>query len=265
MVMKRTLLSALLLGIGANLFAADFFSTEKPEDFCNFGVRLGINTSNRTVGTQMMNGFTMTSPNSNYGRQGWGTGFDLGVVADLNIRDYLSIQPGLFYESRSNSYTFISSQAVTPDYNILFNQAGIYNSYQFTIPVLASFHFNITDDLRWVVEAGPYISFVMHSKLKNKVLTNSAIISGNPLGYDPEILYGLAGGAVTGEFTQKAKTGEFGFKFGTGFTILKKYTCGIHYMAATTHAWKDEKVDNAYKLTYGGHAKSWVFTIGYNF
>ena len=259
--MKKIILSALLLGMGENMLAAEFFSTEKTENLCNFGVRLGINTSNRTIGNQVMNGFSF-GEQSSYSRQGWGTGFDLGVVADINIRDYLSIQPGLFYESRSNSYTFISSQPITTDNNILFNQAGIFNSYQLTIPLLASFHFNISDDLRWNVEVGPYVSFVLHSKLKNKVLTNSAIISDN---LPSDIYWGLNAGELYGEFRQKAKTGEFGLKFGTGFTLFKKYNCGIHYMAATTSAWKDNKMDNAYKITYGGHAKSWVFTLGYNF
>ena len=130
--------------------AADFFSTETPEQLFNLGIRLGVNTSNRTVGSENMPGYNV---------QGWGTGFDLGVVADINIRDYLSIQPGAFFESRSNTYTFIN---MVPVYGAstdeLMTQAGTFNSYALTIPVLGSVRFNITDDIRWNIDFGPYVS-----------------------------------------------------------------------------------------------------------
>ncbi len=140
--------------------AADFFSTETPEQLFNLGIRLGVNTSNRTVGSENMPGYNV---------QGWGTGFDLGVVADINIRDYLSIQPGAFFESRSNTYTFIN---MVPVYGAstdeLMTQAGTFNSYALTIPVLGSVRFNITDDIRWNIDFGPYVSLMFGSKLDRK-------------------------------------------------------------------------------------------------
>lgn len=246
--MKKFILSVMLASTAISIQAADFFSTDKPDQLCTFGARIGLNTSNRTIGKDARIG---------YNHQGWGIGFDLGVVADLHIRDYISIQPGFFYESRSNSYALVSQHpfAELPSTYSLFNQTGIFNSYHFTIPILASVHFNITDDLRWNVEAGPYLSIVLNSKLKNDVLLQTP----EPTPLNPL----MEPGYQWGEFDQKAKTAELGLKIGTGLTLFRKYSFSVHYMAGGSHAWKDIKHDS-YKYTYGGHAKSWVFTLGYD-
>lgn len=223
--------------------AADFFSTGTPEQPFNLGLRLGVNTSNRTVGEQNMPGYNV---------QGWGTGFDIGVIADLNVRDYLSLQPGVFFESRSNTYTFINSLPMDgfPASDYLMTQAGTFNSYALTIPIIGSMRFNITDDIRWNVDFGPYVSFMFGSKLKNKVNHNSIDNGGVP--------------AAGAEFQQKAAPLDFGLKFGTGLQILKHYSVGVHYMAGITRAWKNVKTDFG-SYSYGGRTKAWVFTLGYDF
>lgn len=242
--MKRILsLSAISAMVAVQATAADFFSTETPGQLFNIGAHIGVNTSNRTVGPENMSGYNV---------QGWGTGFDLGVTADLNIRDYLSIQPGVFFESRSNTYTFITPVATAgvPQHEYLMSQAGTFNSFALTIPVLGSVRFNITDDIRWNVDFGPYVSFMFGSKLKNKVNHNSIDNDGIP--------------AAGAEFRQKAAPFDFGFKFGTGLRILDHYSVSVHYMAGATGAWKDVKTDFG-KYSYGGRTKAWVFTIGYIF
>lgn len=242
--MKRiTSLIAISAIAAAQATAADFFSNETPEQLFNLGVRLGVNTSNRTVGSENMSGYNV---------QGWGTGFDLGVIADLNIRDYLSIQPGVFFESRSNTYTFITPVATAgmAAHEYLMSQAGTFNSYALTIPILGSVRFNITDDIRWNVDFGPYVSFMFGSKLKNKVNHNSTDNGGIP--------------AAGAEFRQKAAPVDFGFKFGTGLQILKHYTISAHYMAGAVRGWKDVKTEFG-KYSYGGRTKAWVFTLGYDF
>lgn len=119
-----------------------------------------------------------------YNVQGWGTGFDIGVIADLNVRDYLSLQPGVFFESRSNTYTFINSLPMDgfPASDYLMTQAGTFNSYALTIPIIGSMRFNITDDIRWNVDFGPYVSFMFGSKLKTK----STIIPSTMVVYLPQ-------------------------------------------------------------------------------
>lgn len=243
--MKKILSIALsLIALAQSVTAADFFSTEECPELFTLGVRLGVNTSNRTLTGSLPGGYRHMS---------WGTGFDLGVTADINIKNYLSVRPELFYQSRSGDYAFITSHMpivigetdpLSPYY---ITQVGHRRSYNFIIPVLASFHFNITDDLRWNVDIGPYVGFTLGSKLKNE-----EVLSTDPVYAD----------APT--FSQKASPMDFGVKFGTGFTLLTRYTFGIHYQAGMVKAWKDRRYD-VYREVYGGRTKAWVFTVGYNF
>ena len=232
--MKRTLISTIcaLSIFGAS--AQDFFSTEKCEDLISFGARIGVNTSNRTIGGDAF------SPS--YNHASWGTGFDLGGVANINFRDYLTIQPGLFYESRSGNYTLMGIQEST---GAEIAQAGRRNSYNFTIPVMAVIGFNISEDVRWNVEAGPYVAFVMDSKLRDKNFVVNGL-TDEPL------------------FNQKAATVDFGFKLGIGTKVLGHYYCGVHYMAGCVPAWKDLKIGKV-KQGFAGCTKGWVFSLGYDF
>lgn len=237
--MKKFLIGALCAATSICASAADFFSTEKCDELFTFGARIGVNTSNRTIGDKAYP--------SCYHNESWGTGFDVGAVVSLNIRDYLSIQPGFFFESRSGGYTIMGTGegSALPTDGSEIAQTGRRRSYNFTIPVMAVFGFNVTDDVRWNVETGPYVAFVLDSKLKNKrfVVNGTA---DEPL------------------FSQKAAGIDFGFKMGTAFEILDHYYIGAHYMAGCLPAWNDRKVGNITK-TFGGVTKAWVFSIGYNF
>ena len=95
--MKKLLLSLAVCGATLSASAQDFFSTDDPETLFNLGVRVGINTSNRTLSNSIGNIWNINS---------WGTGFDAGVVADINFKNYISVQPGFFYESRSGSFVY---------------------------------------------------------------------------------------------------------------------------------------------------------------
>lgn len=241
--MKRLTLGALCAMTFGAATAADFFSTEKCDDLFTFGARVGVNTSNRTLSGKAY-------PNC-YHHESWGTGFDIGAVASLNIRDYISIQPGFFFESRSGSYVLMgtalgsepASDPATTYPEIA--QAGKRRSYNFTIPVMAVFGFNITDDVRWNVEVGPYVSFVLDSSIKNKRFVAPA-----------DVEYPL--------FSQDAAGVDFGFKMGTAIKILGHYYVGAHYMAGCLDAWKDREI-GGFSKNYGGRTKAWVFSIGYDF
>lgn len=237
--MKRLIIGAICAITAAGASASDFFSTEKCDNLFTFGARIGVNTSNRTIGSNALPGV--------YHNESWGTGFDVGVTVDLNIRDYISIQPGFFFESRSGSYVLMGSPtnlaSTTEPAEIA--QAGKRNSYNFTVPVMAVMHFNVTDDVRWNVELGPYVAFVLDSKLKNKRF----IVDG-----------------VSDEhlFSQNAASVDFGFKMGTALELFDHYYVGAHYMAGCLDAWKDLKI-GSYTKSFGGVTKGWVFSIGYNF
>lgn len=237
--MKRLFISSICALTAIAASASDFFSTEKCDNLFTFGARIGVNTTNRTLGSDAL-------PDA-YHNESWGTGFDAGFTVDLNIRDYISIQPGFFFETRSGSYVMMGYQSdlfgTNDDSEIA--QAGKRSSYNFTIPVMAIFHFNLADNLRWNVELGPYVAFVLDSSLKNKRF----IVDGT---------------SETPLFSQKASSFDFGIKMGTGLELFSHYYLGVHYLAGCLDAWKDLTV-GSYTKSFGGVTKGWVFSLGYNF
>ena len=243
--MKKVIASLSFLAFMATSASAqDFFSTASPDSDFTFGARIGVNTANRTVSHEAMPGYNV---------QSWGTGFDLGAVVNINIKNYLSLQPGLFFESRSGDYTFVTPEMV-PDVAgtpvlVYLTQAGHLRNYNFTVPVMASFHFNLSSNIRWDVEVGPYLQFLLGSSLKNKALT--ATIGGAEPEYTPL-------------FTRKPAAFDFGLKMGTGLKLFDHYTVAVHYEAGFLDAWKNLQVGNA-TYSYGGCNKAWVFTLGYDF
>lgn len=225
--MKRFLLSVIA---GASLLsasAADFFSTDPADKLITYGSRIGLNTSNRSISKDDF------QPN----QMSWGLGFDLGAVVNFNFLNSVSLQPGLFFETRSGSYSLKSKPFDDPTHLIVDGKGTTYN---FTIPVMVVIHFNIVDALRWNVEAGPYVQFNLGSTFNNKFSWLTADDQG--------ALY-----------YQKVKTAscDVGLKIGTSFDIFQHYYIGIHYLGGGLHAWNPGQL--------GGHNKAWNFTIGYNF
>ena len=234
--MKKIILStALALASITTMSAQDFFSTDTPEKLFTFGARIGLNTSNRTVNSSMVSIWNVNS---------WGTGFDAGAVADLNIRDFITIQPGFFYESRSGSYAYQSyayNLSDADNYDVVKTQVGKGREYFFTIPVMGIVHFNVLEDLRWNVEFGPYFQIKLKSTFDGK-------FSYPQVAHDGDIYYS--------KDTKTTKC-DVGLKMGTSLDICEHYYVGVHYLAGMLRAWNPAQL--------GGRNKAWLFTIGYNF
>ena len=231
--MKKLILSLTLAATCiSTVSAADFFSTEKSSQLFNLGVRVGLNTSNRTLSSSSANLWNKNS---------WGIGFDAGVVADINFKDFISLQPGFFYETRSGSFAYQSIYYTEDGDHDVFTQLGKGREYLFTIPVLASVHFNITDDLRWDVECGPYLQIKLKSTFDRSF----------------EYPWATAGGGLVYLDNVKTAKVDVGLKIGTGLNILDDYYIGVHYLAGFCHPWFPGEL--------GGRNKEWMFTIGYNF
>lgn len=222
--MKRALI-ALISVLGAVCAAnAQFFDTSRSEDFFRLGVRVGFNMSNVSANSD---NFVMS-------HDSWGSGFEGGVVADISLREWFSLQPGIFYQSRSNSYTHI--RGIGADQTM---RVGHTLYYSFYIPVMFVGRFNLADRWRWSVEAGPYLSLgVGHND-------NGLEVIG-----DQEVKY------HDGYFDDRKKN-VWGLKFGTGIEYDNHYYLGIHYMAGFGDPWKYADVS--------GRNKAWTFTLGYNF
>lgn len=218
-IISAMLCGAMLLSVG-NMSAKKFFDTSEPEDLFNIGVRTGFNMATASLSSNNMR-HTQTS---------WGTGFDAGAVVNINFRDYLTIQPGFFYQSRSQNYGFIKSDDI---------KMGHALNYSFYVPVLASVRFNVTDNLRWSVDFGPYFAFGVGKSDKGWQTTLDGV---SP--YDD------------GYYKARHRNG-WGFKMGSGMNVLQHYYVGIHYMAGASNVWK---VDGR-----SGRGKAWTFTLGYDF
>ncbi|MDE6533044.1 MAG: PorT family protein [Muribaculaceae bacterium] len=232
MRLPKILFAALSMAFPGSLLAQDFFSSEPAERLFSFGVRLGVNSSNRTFGKDYFKQWNINS---------WGTGVNAGVVIDLNMKDFFAIQPGFFFESRSGNYAYAQDYYENGEIQ-KFTQMGHYRTYNFTVPVMASFRFNVTDALRWNVEAGPYAQFKLHASDNDKI----TVIDPQPTTTSP--LY-----------TEAAKSNflDFGIKMGTGLTLNRKYSFNVHYLAGTSNVWKNPHE--------GGRNKAWVFSLGYDF
>ncbi len=221
------LLGALALGAGC-ASAQEFFSTESPEKMLSVGVRAGLNQSNVTLNK---NTFDLWNVNS------WGLGTNFGAEVGIHFRDYLSIRPSFWFESRSGNYAYAT--ALPPadeagEWSELV-QLGHYRTYHFAIPVMAVVSFNVTDNLRWNVMAGPYITW--------------------RLGTDGNGLIDIV--RPEGTLTAERKKFDAGLRAGTGLELKRHWVVEVAYEAGGCHAWTDSSL--------GGRNKSWQFIVGYNF
>lgn len=234
MKMKKYLLTFACAGIALCASAADFFSTAKCDNLFDVNIVAGVNTSNRTISKDVFDEWNVNS---------WGTGFDIGATVDVNFREWISVQPGFFFESRSGNFAYSSAMQQADGSKNYYTQLGHGRSYNFTVPILASAHFNVTDDVRWNVEAGPYFQFGLKNTFSNKAHYPLAITAEYP------------DAIPSGWGTAKTRAFDFGLKFGTGITICDHYGFSVHYLCGWLDPWKPSAL--------GGRNKEWIFTISY--
>lgn len=217
--MKKIILSVILALASASAFATDLVDKSASSSLLTFGVRAGWNSSGQSVSLDDVPGKT----NFN-----WGSGFVLGAVADLNVRNFFSIQPGIFYENRSFDYSVIDNR---PSQQMLHTIYGHTRFNLISIPVLASFKFNVSNTVKWFVEAGPYFAFGLGGDDEVEdisVNVSSSMDDGvsnyiyNPYtrdyyGNDPD------------ESDWQHETFHWGLKAGTGLKMFKHFVVGIHY------------------------------------
>lgn len=220
-------LSFIVLGLNAR--AADFFSTGPADHLFNLGVRVGLNTSNASISSKQMR----------LAHSSWGTGFDAGVVADINFNGWLTLQPGFFYQSSSNDYfAFYTGQSG------YMSHEGHTLYYMFNVPLMVSVRFNLGNDFRWSVDAGPYLSFGLGHNDTFEIST-------------PQLIMDYKKG-----YFENRNRFQWGVKFGTGLQFRDHYYVGIHYMAGCRNVY-----NNTAHISDGlsGRHKSWTFTLGYDF
>ena len=232
--MKKILLSFLficaLFGSSA-IKAQEFFDSSDATKFFTFSGRVGFNTSNQTF---------PSTPYLLWNHNSWGTGFNVGALANLNFKEYLTLQPGIFYESRSGNYSYLSEYI---DYNNNLQthyQLGHIRGYYITVPIMGVVKFNIADNIKWMVEFGPYLQFSLKQKGQD----------------DISVIYRMPQSEHFVEALAKRHSFDFGFKMGTGLRFYDHYYIGVHYLAGVCNVWN---------VPSGGKNKSWEFSLGYDF
>ena len=245
----RIACASLVALIGISTAAAqEFFDTSYPARAITFGVRLGINSSNPT------NNFGKVYPNMNKCFTEWGAGFNTGIVVNLNIRNYLSIQPGLLFQNKSNDYTLIRANASEGTLSNLYTHSRY---YYFQVPVLASFRFNITEKSKLLAEVGPYFSFGLGGDTRFESIETLVGDGASQLKYVRfKEDYFMESGRVV-----RHKSFDWGFKFGLGVQAFEHYSFAIHYNAGCRNI--------ANPLSAGAKPsvknREWSFTVGYDF
>ena len=209
----------------------DLIDTSDPTQLFTFGARIGFNASNRTF---PKGHFSMWNNNN------WGMGFNAGIVANLNIKEYLSIQPGVFFDSHSGKYAYVTEYINYFDEDDVHYEFGHWRGYKFTIPVMGIVKLNGTKDFKTTIEFGPYFQLSLKQTGQNNV----------------NVLYRLPHATSYSSYIAKLRKYDVGLKMGAGWEFRQKYYFGVHYLAGLCNAWENPS---------GGKNKEWTFTIGYNF
>lgn len=230
--------------------ADDFMDKGASRSFIEFGVRFGINSSSQKINhkdiySDIQRAFTE-----------WKTGFEIGAVIDLNIKDYLVLQPGLFFQNKSYDYTVLSANFGSGE---MTQMLGHTRFYYFQIPVLVSLRFNLSHDFRWHVDFGPYFAFGLGGD--NEMEVFSARINegdGMILRKDyKEKFFGDGDKQIVG-----MEAFDWGMKLGTAFTFKRHYSLGIHY----NHGFRNIAKSNINHLKKASaYNREWVVSLGYNF
>jgi len=241
-LIKTAILALSIVLTPATVAAADFVDTGTPDENVGIGLRFGLTSSN------LHGNLDDYSNKANYN---WRTGFTFGAVVDLNVRNFFTVQPGLFFENRSYDYTVIRHDK---DLQALYNDLGHTRSYSFTIPILASFRFNLSESLQWTLDVGPYFAFGLGGKDNmEQIHAQVSPVSGNGDRYmDVTVKRDYYGDGMW-----QHKSFDWGAKLGTSLRLNRQLVFAIYYM-------KGFKDISAYE-PWTMRTKSWSFSVGYDF
>lgn len=155
--MKKFLMTAVL-----GMFALAGFSQVK------WDARVGMNFSNVTKADN-----TKALP-----------GFQLGVGMDYGFSENWSLQSGLMISSKGYKYDYKDEY-----YNESHKARPIY----LDIPILAAYKFNISDNTKFVINAGPYLAIGLGGKVKYDGVDESDKVFGDDgwNRFDLGIQYGI--------------------------------------------------------------------------
>lgn len=221
--------------------AERFFDNGTPDRLLTFGVQVGATSSGMKADVPAY------GDNATFS---WKGGFTVGATVDLNVRNFFTIQPGFFYESHNYKYSLIEHNPLEQS---LRTDLGNACAKTFSIPVLLSFRFNLTRNLRWNVDVGPYFQFGLGG---NDEVTQIYVKSGSA-EQEGAYVSNTAKRDYYGDGDWQHRSFDWGAKVGTGLCLFDHYTFNIHYQ----RGFRNVSANKAWSM----HSKSCLVTFGYLF
>lgn len=205
-----------------------FFSTNQAEKPVTIGIRTGGNLS------------TFTGDGTDNLKSRFG--FNVGVNVDYSIIESFGIQTGLYFTTKGAKNEYVEDYS----YGYISGKETA-NPMYLQIPVLASYRYNINDNLRWEFNAGPYFAFGVGGKLKDEWTVTTIDRRNSTIeAYEDEEDF----------FDDGINSFDMGIALGTGFTVNKFYF-GIQYEIGMTNIYDSSD--------YSMKNSNFTFNIGYNF
>jgi len=222
---KLLLLIALVAGMNLSMKA------QSDEPKVQFGVRAGLNVSS----------FGGDISKKDKGDMGSSlAGFHIGGIVDINVANNFYIQPGLYVTTKGGKGKESGS-----DWE--YKETARLTYLQ--IPVLASYRIPLSDNVKWQINAGPYVAFGLAGKLKWTDIDEGDKETGD---------YKLFG---TEKDQEKSILNRFdaGLSFGTGVSITNFYV-GVSYDLGLANIYNEYD-----DIKYSAKNKNFMVSVGYNF
>lgn len=192
-----------------------------------FGVKAGMNmTSLGSDFKDALEGFDQKTK----------IGFHIGAFVDLGITENFYIQPGLYYSNKGAKFEAKENS----DYKVKVNLSYL------EIPILASYRFRLSDNMKLHINTGPYLAYGLGGKFKFEPSELEEAMDGDVKAFD--------------EDEGDLKRFDFGWSFGAGVNFSAvyvglKYDLGFSNIAGDSYDEVDVKI----------HNRNFSVSVGYTF
>lgn len=255
----------LLLFASALLIGGAYLSDIQAQDKVTWGIRGGLNISN--IGGNIKDDDHWGGNHISFPAK---VGFNLGVIADIELGKSFYLQPGFYYSNKGFKYKWENDGE---------KEIDKFGLNYFEIPILASYKLNINDNLRWEINAGPYIAVGIAGKDKYKYS-----------GEDPDYSYSVPAfgtgktevedseGDKFDTYKRGLKRFDFGLQFATGLTIKEHYYVGLRYDLGLLNGCNTSDEESPFYIDhdslqqwgvdiddYVGKLRNFSICFGYNF
>ena len=160
--MKKIMLIIAVVALSISASAqTKYWDSSRPEHRFTFGVRAGINTSKQ---------YAINDQSDHENR----LGFHAGLTADINIVRSFSVNTGVMYIQKGWKTDYSDNRGSVEKKD---------NAAYLEIPVLASYRVNLSDQVQFQLNIGPYFAFGVSGKQKVTNTFPNGIVLGAAATY----------------------------------------------------------------------------------